>query len=662
MGLLRSTRRARRDNRAALPWLLRSTWALVASALVLAGLTLTAVHALDSTVRQRAATGTVHAGRLVSALFVLRQLHVDADGQVAGLDDRTRDSLDRSLRQLRETGQLEGLEVWRRDGGLVWADDEHDASETRLPADELHAVLTHPYLLHHTPAGDGRLRDALDVQQAYDLDDDRGTDVIVEVVFPPDAYDGAVSRARDVLYAGAGLLLTVLTGGLLLLRRRVALRSRQAVRDALTGLGNRTLLQEEAPGLLERPASLLLLDLDGFKEVNDTLGHAAGDELLVQVARVLADGCGPDDLLVRLGGDEFAVLVPGTPAEGVERAWTLWHAVCAPCSVSGVAVRVGASIGVAVAPEHGSSLAELLQHADVAMYQAKDDGSGVRTYAAEDDPHDARRLSLLADLPAAIREDQLVLDYQPKVRASDGAVVSLEALVRWQHPERGLLSPAAFIELAERTALIAPLTEWVLRTATRQTASWRADGFLGTVSVNVSARVLLDSTFPAMVESALADSGLPATALEVEITETAVAADLDRARRVLGWLRSLGVRIAIDDFGAGYTCLAHLRLLPVDQLKIDRSFIQALESIDTQPSDEAVVRSLLLLAHELGLDVVAEGVEDTATGSRLFELGCDQIQGFAYYRPLSPSAATAVLSEAHPRGAGQDPRVTSASC
>ncbi|WP_147431842.1 putative bifunctional diguanylate cyclase/phosphodiesterase [Motilibacter peucedani] len=630
----------------------RSGRALAVALVLLALAVLVLMQSAERAQSHRAAEENLHSARLLSRSVEAVSLTV-RDGRGA-LAPGAADHLSRVVAGLQSAHLLSGLELWRSDGSLLWADATHDPDEQLLPADERRDLSRRPEVVIRTPGGEDELEGSLDVLQLRDLDGDGRPDAVVEVVFPPGPYDSAVTRSRTVLWATSAALLVLVSATALLARRRLRRRSLQALSDGLTGLGNRVQLQESAPAVLAHPASLLLLDLDGFKDVNDTLGHEAGDDLLVQVARALEQDAEPGEVLVRLGGDEFAVLVPGTVDAGLQRATAVRRAVEQPFTVASVAVRVGVSVGVASAPDDATDLPGLLRRADVAMYQAKRGCEGVRRWSASLDRHDSQQLSLLAGLAAAIDGEQLRLHYQPKLQAADGRALSVEALVRWQHPEHGLLSPLTFVPLAERTALIRPLTEWVLRRAAEQCVAWRRTGLDVAVAVNVSPRSLLDDSILELVAQTLTETGLPAHALDIEITESAVAEDPDRAFRTLVGLHELGVTISIDDFGAGYTCLAHLRTLPVDRLKLDRSFVSGMSG---SAGDEAVVRGMIALAHDLGLGVVAEGVEDHATGERLAELGCDQLQGFAYSRPLPPDEAVLVLQAmageaavAHDRG------------
>jgi diguanylate cyclase len=419
---------------------------------------------------------------------------------------------------------------------------------------------------------------------------------------------------------------------------------RQALHDPLTGLPNRELFADRVSQAIRtadrelRPAALLLLDLDRFKEVNDTLGHHHGDQLLVQLGQRLGGMLREVDTVARLGGDEFAVLLPGATTEGASGvAEKLRVALQQPINIDGVMLDLDASIGIAVYPEHGNDAAELLQHADVAMYVAKQAHIGFLVYDPAVDQHSPKRLALLGGLRRALERDELVLHYQPKADLATGQIRSVEGLVRWQHPEHGLLGPGEFIPLAERTGLIHPLTRWVLAAALDQAARWQRAGLHLSVAVNISTRCLLDPTFPDQVASQLTAWQLPSKLLLLEITESAVMADPARALEVLGRLHTLGVGLAVDDFGTGYSSMAYLKELPVDELKIDRSFV--IQMADS-PSDAVIVRSTIDLGHNLGLRVVAEGVETQHAWQELSALGCDVAQGYYLGRPM-PAAELA---------------------
>ncbi|MFC6288188.1 putative bifunctional diguanylate cyclase/phosphodiesterase [Nocardioides sp. GCM10027113] len=453
-----------------------------------------------------------------------------------------------------------------------------------------------------------------------------------------------------------GTLLLAMLGGQRDLRRR-------ASTDPLTGLANRAVLlscleQVEVPR--GRGASMLmLLDLDGFKEVNDTMGHSRGDELLCEVARRISSVVRDSDLVARLGGDEFAVLledVPGGPSAGETLAQRILTAIRLPFDFDGTGVRMDASLGIAVVGEHGETPEVLLQRADVAMYRAKTAGIGYAFYDADEDPHSTRRLGMTAGLLDAIEHRHFELHYQPKVDTESGDVVALEALIRWVHPTLGPLAPAEFIPIAEKTGLIRPLTEAVLDMALAQCREWHRSGHPVPVAVNISAVDLAGDALVEHIASLLATYGLPASALQLELTESAIMVDPERAQRVLERLADMGVLLAVDDYGTGYASLTYLKRLPVTELKVDRLFVSGVTHDD---ADRMIVSSTIELAHRLGMSVVAEGVEDGMTMSFLREHRCDSAQGFFLARPMPHTDVTAWLDgrsvDAAARPA-QDPR------
>jgi diguanylate cyclase (GGDEF)-like protein len=422
-------------------------------------------------------------------------------------------------------------------------------------------------------------------------------------------------------------------------------REHEALHDPLTGLPNRRLLLTQvvdAIGAADRDGhqvGLFLLDLDRFKDVNDTLGHHVGDELLTHVGERLASVLRPEDTVARLGGDEFGVLLPAVRdrAAAEEVAERIRTALTQPFALQDVALDLEASIGIALYPAHAGDADALMQRADVAMYHAKETRSGIETYDAARDPHSTQRLSLFGQLRRAIEDDELVLHYQPKVDLETGRVSGVEALVRWQHPERGLLAPDTFVPLAEQTGLMKSLTTNVLEQALRQTAAWADEGLSVRMAVNVSARDLHDDAFCDRVSDALNRTGVAASMLELELTERVVMADPARAMENLTALSRLGVRLSLDDFGTGYSSLAYLRRLPVTEIKIDKSFVLRM---DVDDEDATIVRSTIDLAHGLGLRVIAEGVETAETWQRLSDLGCDAAQGYFLSRPHPADVVT----------------------
>ena len=433
--------------------------------------------------------------------------------------------------------------------------------------------------------------------------------------------------------------------------RRAALDTHRAFHDALTDLPNRLLLHQRLDRALarahgdEQPLALLLVDLDDFKAVNDTLGHAYGDRLLGDVAARMRGALGRDDLLARLGGDEFAVLPAGAcdAQRGRKVAERLVTALEEPFEVDGILLDVRATVGLACFPDHGSAADELLRGADVALYVAKAAQRPVEVYSAGKDHYTVDRLMLAAQLRRGIETGELVLEYQPKFPLRGGPAVGVEALARWEHPTLGRIGPDGFIPLAEQTGLISRITDVVLRTAIAQCGRWLADGLALRVSVNVSPRNLTDPLLPGLIRSLLDDAGVPPALLQLEITESRAVPSGRVAVGVLEELRTMGVGLAIDDFGTGFSSLVQLQRLPVDEIKIDRSFVSSMLASE---SDATIVRSTIDLARNLGLTVTAEGVEDDATRRRLAEMGCDLAQGYELCRPLPPARCAQVVREA----------------
>src|SRR3954452_11632117 len=416
--------------------------------------------------------------------------------------------------------------------------------------------------------------------------------------------------------------------------RSLALHRREALTDDLTGLPNRRALFRELEVLTaagersSRRLALLQLDLDGFKELNDTLGHHAGDDLLIAVSRRL-EAVVPGTL-ARLGGDEFAAIVgEGHDARAVADA--IGHALHAPLDIEGVGVAVNASVGIAHFPQDAQDSRELARRADVAMYDAKRLGTVVAGYTAEHDEHSLDRLALAADLRNAFDRDELWLAFQPQVDIATGRISGAEALIRWRHPTRGDVPPGVLLPIAERTGLMPQLTLWVLEQAVAQAAQWRRAGLDIRVGVNVSAIVLVDATLPDRIADTLTRHALTPDNLCVEVTEDAVMRDTSRAIAILERIKASGVEISVDDFGTGQSSLEQLKNVPADELKLDRSFV--LGMVD-DPQDAAIVGSVVGLGRALGLRVVAEGVETPQAWQRLADLGCDVAQGFGLARPM----------------------------
>ncbi len=439
-----------------------------------------------------------------------------------------------------------------------------------------------------------------------------------------------------------------------------AQRQHESLHDDLTALPNRSLFRMRAVRALEQAkdrgtrVAVVLIDLDHFKEVNDTLGHHVGDGLLREIAQRVTAAL-PGLTVARLGGDEFAVVIPD--AQGTAQVAALAEQAMTrlrePLLADGVRLGVQASMGFALYPDHADTIDTLLQRADIALYQAKDNRGNVQAYRPEQDTHSVRRLSLHADLHAAVTSPEITMVYQPQVDAATGRPVSIEALMRWHHPVHGTISPDAFIPLAENSGAIAPLTR-------RAVAASLAvlDGLLAgqhdlTVAVNLSPRLLSDLEVPRWIAAQLEEAGIPAARLAVEVTENSIAADPKRAMHVLAQLRDLGVRIAIDDFGTGYSSMSYLAKLQPDDLKIDKSFVMQMLTDDTSA---VIIRSTIELAHGLGLQVIAEGVENQSTYDALTALGCDRMQGYHISRPLTDSALPAWVARPQARPSWIGPR------
>lgn len=429
----------------------------------------------------------------------------------------------------------------------------------------------------------------------------------------------------------------------------------QALHDALTDLPNRALFQQKLWETIEARfanegglVAVMLMDLDHFKEINDTLGHHFGDMLLQQIGPRLSTVLREEDLLARLGGDEFGILLPNLPdqATAVRIAERILEELEQPLSVEGLQLDVTGSIGIAVYPVHSPDVETLLRRADVAMYSAKESGAGYEVYHPSLDQHSPGRLTLISQVRPAMERREFVLYYQPKVSVRDGSVAGVEALIRWQHPTRGLVEPDEFIPMVERTVLLRPLTQYVIDEALRQAHLWSRQGLSIAVAVNLSPRSLLDPQLPDQVAELLRERNVPPSSLTLELTESFLMADSGRSVGVLALLSEVGITLSIDDFGTGYSSLSHLKRLPIREVKIDRSFVVNMRQ---DPNDWMIARATVDLGRNLGLGVVAEGVEDAETLDRLAEMGCETAQGHHLCAPLPADGVTQWLrSRAYP--------------
>jgi diguanylate cyclase (GGDEF)-like protein len=568
----------------------------------------------------------------------------DLDGS-SGHGDR---SLDEKLDALEGRAGVEGVTVWDRDAEVVYS--MQGAPATRVEDSPLVKKAlggaTATAVGRETPLGTTSPSDLLQVY--LPLKSSEGAVVgAIEVDFE---YDHLVASQAESQKTVLGVLAGSLTVIYLLLLATVARSSRthhrqaretehQAVHDALTGLHNRAYFRERVEQAISEGkqsgerACLMLIDLDRFKEVNDTLGHHNGDQLLRQIAKRLQTELRESDTVARLGGDEFAVLLTNVAdvTQVVRTCERILSCLKQPLFFMGLTLDVGASIGVSMFPDHARGVDALLQRADVAMYAAKETQTGYEFYNPDRDQNSLRRLALGSELSNAIQNKEVVLYYQPKADMRTGKIIGVEALARWQHAYRGIVGPDEFIPLAEQTQLIRPLTMNLLDEAIRQISVWDKRGYKLKVAVNLSSRSLLDLQLPDQVTRLLQKWGVEATSLELEITESTIMADARRALAVLSTLNSMGVGLAIDDFGTGFSSLSYLKRLPVKEMKMDKSFVMKMASDE---NDAAIVRSTIELGHNLGLRVVAEGVENEGIWHQLTTLGCDLAQGYYLTRPV----------------------------
>jgi diguanylate cyclase (GGDEF)-like protein len=634
-------------------------------AVVLLGVVL--AHTLAGQIRQRALANARQSAQLIDQSLVQPQL--SAADLAAGLSQRHIRGLDRALQASLAGKEIARIKVWNRQNRVVYASDHVIIGHTFPASEELRAAL-----------GGNTASEVSDLRKAENAND-RSFGQLLEVYTPlrfggssqpagafelylpyrPIAAVIAHDTLQLYLFLAGGLALLYLTlfrivaGASTRLRRQAAENAHLAMHDPLTDLPNRSLFHDRAQQAILAArrdgtrVALMILDLDRFKEVNDTLGHHNGDLLLQEIGARLGSELRDGDSVARLGGDEFGLLLPtfAEPSDALVVGEKVREALRQAFALQGVTLDLEASVGIALYPEHGQDVDMLLQRADVAMYVAKEDHTGCELYSAERDEYSPGRLALAAELRRALDERELVLHYQPIAELAHGQIVGVEALVRWQHPERGLLGPDEFVPLAERTGLIRELTLYVLAEALRQVRIWHEEGLDLIVAVNLSARDLLDFTLPEAVGRLLTANRVPATRLGLEITESVILADPMRARAILTRLSEMGVRLAIDDYGSGYSSLGYLKRLPVSEIKIDRSFVMNMEQDE---NDAVIVRSTVELGRNLGLRVVAEGVQAASAWALLKALNCDYAQGYYLSRPIVASGVPTFIRRAveHP--------------
>ena len=601
-------------------------------------------YLLNDFVTRRTLTTAEEQAQIVAKLGPTQDVHA-SDLTNGANSDRWR-SLLASLRETSLGPAGSTLKVWDKDLQIVFASDPTIIGHTSFDPDPLEDALrgaTDAY----TVEADGE--EVLAVVTPLRATETGNAIGILEITLPYAPIAKDVKKDFRIFYVvlviGLNLLYIALFFVMVRSSRRLRQRAEEqehlALHDVLTGLANRALFRDRVKQALrvadreKQTVAVLLMDLDRFKEINDTLGHHHGDIVLQETARRLQATLRETDTIARLGGDEFAMVLPHVPdpAAVLHVADKIRAALRVPFIVQGLTLDVRGSIGVALFPGHGKDVDTLLQRADVAMYLAKTAQSGCEIYAVEKDQYSPSRLALVGELRNAIEHNEFVVHYQPKVDLRTGSVKGVEALLRWDHPLRNLIPPDEFIPLAEHTGLIESLTTYVLNESLRQVSEWRQAGVDLKVAVNLSTRSLLNVSFPDEVSKALKHWRVPPSSLQLEITEHTLLADPAGAAGVLSTLSGMGVELSIDDFGTGYSSFVQLRRLPLTELKIDKSFVM---NMTVDDNDAVIVKSLIELGRNLGLDVVAEGVESAEIWNNLAEIGCDFAQGFYSSRPMPP--------------------------
>jgi diguanylate cyclase (GGDEF)-like protein len=630
--------------------------------MVVLGFVLTSV--IERQVKEHSIDSASQSARLIAEIGI--QPRLTAKELRHGLTPAEVDQLDSQLRARSTTENLARIKIWNIGHTVVYSDDHRLIGRTFPGVDDLEEALEgrpeSAQVITPSPQGETGsevgLGELLEVYVPLRFQAGGPPAGVFEIYlsYAPIAAAIAHDKRVIVLVVAIGLallwaiLFRIVAQASRRLRRQSLENDRLARYDPLTGLPNRTLFRERVDAELRRAGhrdrlAVLLIDLDGFTEINNTLGNATGDEVLREAARRLQAQLGEHTLVARIGGDEYAVLCPH--ADGVsgalKTAARLQAGMESPIEIDGIALNVDASIGLAVADDEDDPLERLLQHADAALARARSQRSRVEVYSAHHDSFDPSRLRLLGQVHLALERDEFELHYQPKLDLQSKRVCGVEALLRWRHPEHGLLMPLSFIALVEQTALVDAVTERVLELACRQLVRWREQGLELDMSVNLSARNLLDLGLPDRVQSLLRTHWIEPERLTLEVTESATMAEPDRAVDVLSALRERRIGVSIDDFGTGNASIAYLTQLPANEIKIDKAFIT---NLCEDARAEAIASSTVDLAHHLGLHVVAEGIETASVMERLVELGCDTGQGYLISRPLAADDLTAWLTGA----------------
>jgi diguanylate cyclase (GGDEF)-like protein len=593
--------------------------------------------------------------RAIDAATLVARSDIAPRIPTTNLDDEFNSDLvratDTRLDHLKDAG-IASITIVNADGEIIYATDHKTIGDSVTSSPELAQALEGDAA---TSVGAVKGSSGDDVLLAY-VPLESGAVLRVDFSYEPvaAAVAGDQKMLFIILFGGLALIYAIMfftvARASRTLRKQAKETKHQALHDALTGLHNRSYFRERVEQAVvhgkvggERTC-LMLIDLDRFKEVNDTLGHHNGDQLLRQIGTRLKNELRESDTVARLGGDEFAVLLRDVAdtTQIVRTAERILTCLKQPLFFMGLTLDVGASIGISLFPDHARDVDSLLQRADVAMYVAKETHSGYEFYTADRDQNSLRRLALGSELSKAIQNKEVILYYQPKADMRTGKIIGVEALARWQHNYRGIVPPDEFIPLAEQTQLIRPLTINLLDEALRQSAVWSKKGINLKIAVNLSSRNLLDLTLPEEVARLLQKWQVDPSQLELEITESTIMADARRALTVLSTLNSMGVGLAIDDFGTGFSSLSYLKRLPVKEIKMDKSFVMKMAMDE---NDAAIVRSTIDLSHNLGLRVVAEGVETEAIWNQLTTLGCDLAQGYYLNRPVPPEDLEVWLRE-----------------